>query len=66
MTLDLRILVDGGYRETDVGAAVQAAVRAAVPCHTVAVHVREIDFARVPQFVGRREGWIRGLTCGIA
>lgn len=49
VTLDLRIVVDGGYRAVDVGAAVQDAVAAAVgaavslPVDAVAVHVVEID-----------------------
>lgn len=49
VALDLRIVVDGGYRAVDVGAAVQQAVAAAVtaevslPVDAVAVHVVEID-----------------------
>jgi uncharacterized alkaline shock family protein YloU len=47
--LDLRIVVDGGYRAVDVGVAVQDAVTAAVGgavdlrAHPVLVHVVEID-----------------------
>ena len=49
VSLDLRIVVDGGYRAVDVGVAVQQAVSAAVtaelslPVGGVAVHVVEID-----------------------
>jgi hypothetical protein len=45
MEVEVRIVVDGGYRAADVGVAVQVAVGAVVPASAVRVHVVEIDLS---------------------